>query len=105
MASPKPSPQPIKVEAKVKVESTKPVDKIDTSKPLMFGKMNYQMMIVGIVVLLVGFMLMAGGASTDPNNFNGEEKYSFRRISLAPFVVVLGFVIEIVACFWNKKSS
>lgn len=60
-------------------------------------KKNYVLMVIGIVVLFIGFMLMTGGGSTDPNVFNAEELYSFRRITLAPIVVLLGFAFEIYA--------
>ena len=54
-------------------------------------------MVVGVLVILVGFALMSGGATSDPNVFPKEELYSFRRITLAPIVVMIGFGIEIFA--------
>ena len=67
-----------------------------------FGKRNYKFMIIGILFIALGFILMSGGGSDDPNVFN-EEIYSFRRITLAPIVVILGFIIEIYAIFHKSK--
>jgi len=55
------------------------------------------LMIIGVVLIIVGYMLMAGGKSEDPNVFNGDEIFSFRRITLAPIVVLLGYAIEVYA--------
>ena len=63
---------------------------------LLFGKRNYKFMIIGLLFIAVGFILMSGGGSDDPNIFN-EEIYSFRRIRLAPILVVTGFIIEVYA--------
>ncbi len=65
--------------------------------PFIFDKTNYIIMVVGVLVILVGFALMSGGATSDPNVFPKEELYSFRRITLAPIVVMIGFGIEIFA--------
>ena len=69
----------------------------------LFGRKNYKIMIIGIIIILIGFALMAGGGSDDPNVFN-EEIYNFRRIRLAPSVVLIGFAIEIYAIFANPKK-
>lgn len=63
---------------------------------LAFGKRNYKFMIIGILFIALGFILMSGGGSDDPNVFN-EEIYSFRRIRIAPLIVIIGFAIEIYA--------
>ena len=63
---------------------------------LLFGKRNYKFMIIGLFFIAIGFILMSGGGSDDPNIFN-EEIYSFRRIRLAPILVVTGFIIEVYA--------
>jgi hypothetical protein len=68
-----------------------------TSDDFAFVKQNYVLMIVGAVLIIVGYMMMAGGKSTDPNIFNGDEIFSFRRITLAPIVVLLGYVVEVYA--------
>lgn len=64
---------------------------------LLFGKSNYVLVAVGVAFIAVGFALMAGGGSDDPNVFDAEAIYSFRRITLAPILVLTGFIIEIVA--------
>jgi len=61
-----------------------------------FGKKNYQLMILGLIVIGIGFILMSGGGSDNPEVFN-EAIYSFRRIRIAPTLVLIGFGIEIWA--------
>ena len=63
---------------------------------LLFGNRNYKFMILGLIFIAVGFILMSGGGSDDPNVFN-KEIYNFRRIRLAPMLVVTGFIIELYA--------
>jgi vacuolar-type H+-ATPase subunit I/STV1 len=69
-----------------------------------FKRINYILMIVGVVVIAIGFALMAGGGSDDPNVFN-PEIFSTRRITVAPIVVMLGFIIEAVAIMYKSKSA
>ena len=69
----------------------------------LFEKKNYLIMIVGIIVIMIGFALMAGGGSDDPNVFN-EEIYNFRRIRLAPTIVLIGLAIEIYAIMASPKK-
>ena len=71
--------------------------------PFLFDKQNYIIMIIGLLMIGIGFVLMAGGKSDDPNIFDPEEVYSFRRITIAPIVVLLGFLIEIYAIFHKSK--
>ena len=71
-------------------------------KKLLFGKKNYKFMLIGIFFIALGFILMSGGGSEDPNIFN-EEMYSFRRIRLAPMLVILGFIIEVYAILTKPK--
>ena len=51
---------------------------------------NLKIMLIGVEVIVVGFLLMTGGGSSDPNVFN-DDMFSFRRITLAPIVVLVGF--------------
>jgi hypothetical protein len=75
----------------------------ETKKSLdIFGKSNYIWMLVGALLITAGMLLMAGGKSADPNVFNASEVYSFRRITLAPIVMIIGFLVEIYALF--KKA-
>jgi hypothetical protein len=67
-----------------------------------FGKSNYIWMLIGAGLILIGMLLMSGGKSADPNVFNVNEVYGFRRITLAPIVIIAGFIVEIYAIF--KKS-
>ena len=67
-----------------------------------FGKRNYRFMIIGIIFIALGFILMSGGGSDDPNIFN-DEIYSFRRIRIAPLIVIIGFAIEIYAILTNPE--
>ena len=71
-------------------------------RKMVFGKKNYQLMLLGLVFITVGFFLMSGGGSEDPNIFN-EEIYNFRRIRVAPILVVFGFIIEVYAIMKNPK--
>lgn len=57
-----------------------------------FGKKNFLAIAIGFGIVIIGFMLMAGGKSDDPNTFNGEEIFSARRITVAPFTVLIGFI-------------
>ena len=66
-------------------------------------KENYILLAIGFAIIVVGFILMAGGASKDPNVFN-EEIFSFRRITLAPLMVLFGFAFEIYAIMKNPKQ-
>ncbi|HUB60643.1 MAG TPA: DUF3098 domain-containing protein [Puia sp.] len=71
----------------------------------LFGKENYRWMLVGIVLVALGLILMAGGKSPDPNVFNKDEVYSVRRITVAPILILAGFVVEIFAIFRKDKPS
>jgi hypothetical protein len=61
-----------------------------------FGKKNYVLMIAGLVIIAVGYMLMAGGGSDDPSVFN-PDIFGTQRIIIAPIVVLLGFIVELWA--------
>ena len=67
-----------------------------SSTPL-FGKENYMWMAIGLGVLAMGFFLMAGGKSADPKVFNDDDVYSTTRITIAPMLIIAGFIIEIFA--------
>ncbi len=60
------------------------------------GRENYKLLAIGFGIIVIGFLLMLGGKSEDPNVFS-EEIFSFRRITLAPIVVLAGFIFEIWA--------
>ena len=69
----------------------------------LFEKVNYKILLVGIAVIALGFILMSGGGSDDPNVFS-EEIFNFRRIRLAPTTVLIGFGITIYAILKNPKK-
>ncbi len=71
----------------------------------LFGKKNFMFMLAGLVVLAIGFFLMAGGKNPDPKVFNDNEVYSPMRISVAPFLIILGFCIEIFAIMYKPKKE
>jgi len=73
-------------------------------KSFLFEKQNYLILLIGVLVIALGFLLMAGGNSTDPNVFN-EEVFSFRRIRLAPTVIFIGFGICIYSIFKTPKKQ
>ena len=65
---------------------------------------NYKFIIIGVIAIALGFVLMAGGGSDDPNVFN-PEVFSFRRITLAPMLVFAGFIFEIWAILRKPKRK
>ncbi len=74
------------------------------NKEFVFKKSNYRIMIIGIVFIAVGFILMAGGGSDDPNIFSNEI-YNFRSIRLAPTLVLIGFGIQVYAILYKNKTK
>lgn len=71
----------------------------------LFDRTSYLIMFAGLALILLGFVLMAGGKSPDPHVFNADEVYSFRRITLAPILIIGGFVVEIVAIMRKPKAQ
>ncbi|QDO93503.1 DUF3098 domain-containing protein [Formosa sediminum] len=69
-----------------------------------FGKKNYKFMLIGLGVIALGFILMSGGGSDDPNVFS-PDIFSFRRIRLAPTLVLIGFGIQIYAILLNPNKK
>ena len=76
----------------------------DNQDVMPFGKQNYILVLIGIALIALGFILMIGGGSTDPDVFN-EKMFNFQRLTLAPILVLAGFVVEIVAIFWKGKNK
>jgi membrane-bound ClpP family serine protease len=81
-------------------------NRIEKSGPETFalGKENYKLIIIGLVAIVLGFILMAGGGSEDPKVFN-PEIFSFRRITLAPLMAFGGFMFIIYAIMKKPKSG
>ena len=73
-------------------------------KEFIFSKKNYKIMLIGLGVIVLGFILMIGGGSKDPDVFN-PDLFNFRRIRLAPALVLIGFGIEIAAILLSFKNT
>ncbi len=73
-------------------------------KPL-FGKENYRWMLIGVALILLGLLLMIGGKSKDPNVFDPDQVYSFRRITVAPILILGGLALGIVGIFKKSKAQ
>ncbi|PTM05716.1 MAG: DUF3098 domain-containing protein [Bacteroidetes bacterium] len=71
-------------------------------RPLL-EKRNYQIIIAGIILIAVGFILMSGGRSYDPEVFN-PEIYNFRRIRLAPTLIIIGLALQAYAILYRPKK-
>jgi len=76
----------------------------ESGNKFLFGKKNYQWMFIGLAFILIGFILMSGGGSDDPNVFD-DAIYSFRRIRLAPTLVLIGFGIQVYAILLNTETK
>jgi len=72
------------------------------NKKFLFGSKNYKLLLISIGVLLIGFFLMSGGGSDDPMKFNSEI-YNFRRIRLAPTLVIIGFLFSVFSILSRNK--
>lgn len=71
----------------------------------LFDKENYFWMIGGLALIFIGFMLMSGGKSPNPHEYLYDEIYSFRRITLAPIVMLIGFSVEVYAIMKKPKDA
>ena len=76
----------------------------NTQPQFLFGKKNYMFMIIGLACIALGFILMAGGGSDDPNVWN-DAINNFQRIRLAPTLVIVGLGIQIYAILLNPKKE
>jgi hypothetical protein len=97
--------QPLRPTPRPTGNASRPDRKPVANQVFLFDKENYMWMIGGVVLILMGIMLMSGGKSSDPHQFNYEEIYSFRRITLAPVVILLGFVVEVYAIMKKPKDT
>ena len=78
------------------------VENEDNQNVMPFGKQNYIIVLIGLALIVLGFILMIGGGSSDPDVFN-EKMFDFQHITLAPILVLAGFVVEIFAIFRKRK--
>jgi hypothetical protein len=88
---------------KVTVSTTKATAQNSSAGNVLFTKENYKWMVIGLVIMALGFFLMAGGKSSNPNVFNDKDIYSPMRITIAPILIVAGLLVEIFAIM--KKSK
>ena len=75
----------------------------DTKEGFVFEKKNYVAIAIGFALVVLGFVLMSGGKSDDPNIFKGEEVFSFTRITFAPFSVLIGFIVVGIGIMLKPK--
>lgn len=68
-------------------------------------KENYILLGIGFLIIILGFILMSGGGSNDPEVFNEKQLFSFRRTTLAPMLVLFGFIFEIWAIMKKPKED
>lgn len=73
-------------------------------QPPLFHKQNYILMVIGAVILFIGFICIAGGGSDDPTQFS-EAIFDTRRLTVAPILMVAGLVIEIFAIMWRPRKK
>ena len=89
---------------KEKKQAPAPASASATTTGNLFSKDNYMWMLAGIALVAIGILLMSGGRSADPNVFKADEVYSFRRITLAPIIILIGLGIEVYAIFKKPKA-
>lgn len=70
---------------------------------VLFGKENLKWMLIGAVIIVVGFLLMAGGKSEDPTVFDEQQVYSTTRVTIAPILIVIGLLVEVYAIMKKPK--
>ena len=101
-----PAPAPV-VKPVTTPATAKPTRMVQSKKEVsfLFDRENYMWMMGGVALILIGFMLMAGGKSANPHEFHYDEIYSFRRITLAPIVVLMGFFVEVYAIMKKPKET
>ena len=79
-------------------------NKLIVSQQPIFEKHNYKFMFIGLAIIALGFILMSGGGSDDPNVFS-DAIFSWRRIRLAPALVIIGFGVQVYAILSRPKSD
>jgi hypothetical protein len=70
-----------------------------------FQPENYKLLLIGLAINILGFLLMIGGAAEDPNSFNESELFSARRITIAPILIVAGYIVIMYAIMKRKKVN
>jgi len=71
---------------------------------LLFGKKNYIFLFIGLILIVIGFILMSGGGSHNPHIWD-DSIFNFRRIRLAPMLILVGFIVEVYAIMLNPDKK
>ena len=74
-----------------------------SQKKILFGKKNYIFLFISLTIIGLGFLLMSGGGSKDPKVFN-PEIFNFRRIKLAPTIIIFGFILAVYSILVKNKN-
>ena len=77
---------------------------LNTEEALAFESINYKLLLIGIGIVILGFILMSGGGSGDPEMFNADEIFSARRITVAPIVCLIGYAFVIYAIMRKPRE-
>jgi hypothetical protein len=83
----------------------KPVTKHAVTATTLFTRENYKWMAIGGAIIILGMILLSGGKNQDPNTFDPKVVYSTTRITVAPFLIIIGLMVEIYAIFRKPKQT
>ena len=84
--------------AKASLKKSGSRDKV-MQQEMVLGRENYYYILIGVVLIGLGLVLMSGGHMPDANTWDDNLIYSFRRVTLAPIVIILGLLVEIYGIF------
>jgi hypothetical protein len=91
-----------KTAVKEKSQAARPAEP-ESRAGFAFGRENYRLLLIGLGLIVLGFLLMIGGGSKDPNEFS-YDIFNFRRMTLAPILILAGYVVEIFAIMKKPKD-
>ncbi|MDP4865513.1 MAG: DUF3098 domain-containing protein [Crocinitomicaceae bacterium] len=77
----------------------------DNKSQFGFQPENYKILLIGLAINVLGFILMIGGAATEANDFDSNELFSARRITIAPILIVLGYIVILYAIMKRKSTK
>ncbi len=77
----------------------------DNKSQFGFQPENYKILLIGLAINVLGFILMIGGAATEANDFDSNELFSARRITIAPILIVLGYLVILYAIMKRKSTK
>lgn len=89
----------------MKSKKESPAKDVPSSRVPLFDKTNLMWMLGGVAVMILGYILMAGGKSDDPNVFNANEVYSPMRITVAPILILAGLIVLVFSIFRHPKAD